>query len=103
VKELKNTWLGDADLSGEFNSGDLVQVFQGGEYEDGVADNSTWAEGDWDGNSDFDSGDFVVAFQDGGFELGPRQIASVPEPSTFALVILGYCGMMLRRRSLVND
>ena len=28
VHDLKNTWYGDADLSGEFNSNDFVQVFQ---------------------------------------------------------------------------
>ena len=33
VRELKNTWFGDADLSGEFNSADFVQVFQAGKYE----------------------------------------------------------------------
>ena len=27
VKDLKHTWYGDADLSGEFNSGDFVQAF----------------------------------------------------------------------------
>ena len=39
VKDLKHTWFGDADLNGEFNSGDFVQVFQAGKYEQG------WIEG----------------------------------------------------------
>ena len=30
VKDEKNTWFGDADLNGEFNSSDFVLVFQGG-------------------------------------------------------------------------
>ena len=35
VDELKNTWMGDANLDGEFNSGDMVQVFVKGKYETG--------------------------------------------------------------------
>ena len=35
VKDLKHTWFGDADLNGEFNSNDFVQVFQAGKYENG--------------------------------------------------------------------
>ena len=33
VTELKNTWIGDANLDGEFNSGDLVAVFTAGKFE----------------------------------------------------------------------
>ena len=33
VKDLEHTWFGDADLNGEFNSKDFVQVFQAGKYE----------------------------------------------------------------------
>ena len=32
VKDLKHTWFGDANLDGEFNSADFVQVFQAGKY-----------------------------------------------------------------------
>ena len=35
VNDLKNTWIGDANLNGEFNSGDMVQVFSRGKYETG--------------------------------------------------------------------
>ena len=31
VKDLAHTWFGDADLNGEFNSADFVQVFQAGQ------------------------------------------------------------------------
>ncbi len=81
VEELRATWFGDANLDGEFDSGDFVHVFQLGEYEDGVPLNSSWETGDWNGDGDFESADFVIAFQRGGYELGPRsEIASVPEP-----------------------
>jgi hypothetical protein len=59
---------GDANRDGYFNSSDLVQVFQAGKYEDGIADNATWEEGDWNGDSDFDSSDLVMAFQTGLYE-----------------------------------
>jgi hypothetical protein len=82
------TSFGDANLDGEFNSGDLVTVFQAGEYEDAVEDNSGWADGDWDGDGDFTSGDLVLAFKDGGYEQGPQDdVNAVPEPSSFAMLM----------------
>ena len=89
VKELKNTYFGDSDLDAEFDSGDLVAVFQAGEYEDAIGDNSGWAEGDWNGDGDFTSGDVVLAFQDGGFEQGPRpELAAVPEPHGIGMLTI---------------
>lgn len=97
VHDLKMTWFGDADLSGEFNSADFVQVFAAGKYEDADVGNASWSEGDWDGNMEFDSGDLVVAFQDGGFEVGPRAPAAVPEPtSTFMFLVCTW--IVLGRR-----
>ena len=81
VKDLKHTWFGDADLNGEFNSGDMLQVFAAGLYEKGRADEwrnvhgagAGWSEGDWNGDQLFDSGDMVTAFVDGGYEKGQRE------------------------------
>ena len=101
VNSLKKTYFGDADLDGVFVSSDFVQVFAAGQYEDGVAKNSTWGTGDWSGDSEFDSSDFVVAFQAGGYEAGPRAaVAAVPEPSTglLALFAAGCAGWFGRRR-----
>jgi hypothetical protein len=82
VDDLKRTWFGDANLDGEFNSSDFVDVFQMGHYEDNLPLNSGWAEGDWNGDADFDTSDFVTAFQAGGFEQGPRAaVSAVPEPN----------------------
>ena len=73
---------GDANRDGNFNSADLVQSFQRGEYEDQIEGNSTWEDGDWDGDALFNSSDFVIAFTDGGYELGPKMPAqAVPEPT----------------------
>lgn len=102
VRDLRQTWLGDANLDGRFDSTDLVQVFQAGRYDQMLA--SDWTEGDWNGDLRFDSGDLVAAFQDGGFERGAKSavVASIPEPATglavslIALIALGRrrpCGL----------
>jgi hypothetical protein len=104
VKDLKFTWFGDADLNGQFDSSDFIQVFVVGEYEDSLAMNSTWAEGDWNADQDFGSGDFVTAFQDGGYERGPRLLvaSAVPEPASFGIFWIGIVGVYLAfRRSRI--
>lgn len=96
VAELHNTYIGDSNLDGEFDSTDLVTVFQSGKYEQDL--NAGWSEGDWSGDDRFDSRDFVIAFRDGGYEKGRREGKAVPEPGSsmgslflvFALIIRGY-------------
>ena len=63
---------GDSNHDGLFNSADLVVVFQAGEYQDGVALNSSYETGDWNGDGEFDSSDFVFAFQKGGYLADAR-------------------------------
>jgi hypothetical protein len=96
VHELTQTYFGDADLNGSFDSADLVQVLASGEYEDDVALNSTWITGDWDGDGDFTSGDLVVALADGGYEAG----AAVPEPAgaVLAMAAAALAATCSRRR-----
>jgi glucose/arabinose dehydrogenase len=100
VTNIKRTWIGDANLDGVFDTGDLVQVFQTGHYEDGIPGNSTWSQGDWDGDGDVSTSDLVAAFQDGGYEQGPRPApAVVPEPaSCWASAVLTVGLLMLSRR-----
>jgi len=99
-KTILNTYIGDANLDGQFNSGDLVTVFAAGEYEDAAASNSTWAEGDWNADNDFNTGDLVYAFQGGGYEMGPRAaVNAVPEPSSAVLLALGMLTLARRRRN----
>ena len=101
VHDVLNTWMGDSNCDGEFNSTDFVTVFTANEYEDDIVGNSTWATGDWNGDREFTSSDFVTAFADGGYEQGPRAAARVvPEPdvtSVFSLVIV--CLGFLSRRT----
>ncbi|MEZ6121097.1 MAG: PEP-CTERM sorting domain-containing protein [Pirellulaceae bacterium] len=95
VHSLANTYFGDANLDGEFNSSDMTLVFSAAEYEDNITLNSTWAEGDWNGDGDFDSSDLILAFQDGGYEQGPRaDVQAVPEPATFVLFSLGLLAIV---------
>ena len=83
---------GDSNLDGEFNSGDLVDVFKAGKYE--LATAANWADGDWTGDQRFDSGDLVAAFRDGGYELhADAVVAAVPEPSGWVLLSFGLIGI----------
>ena len=101
VEGIANTYYGDSNLDGEFNSGDLVAVFNAGEYEDAIDLNSGWASGDWNGDSEFTTTDLVRAFQGGGYEQGPKSaIRAVPEPSTLGCGVVGLIGLLsLTRRS----
>ncbi len=97
VKDLGQTWYGDANLDGAFDSDDLVAVLTSGEYEDGIPGNSMWSEGDWDADGEFASGDLVIALQDGGYEQGAvAATAAVPEPSAAVMLILGLAGFVSR-------
>ena len=97
VKGLFNSWIGDANLDGEFNSGDLVVVLSSGAYEADV--DSVWSTGDFNGDRRTNTSDLVFALADGGYELGPRgATAAVPEPSAIALTLLGVVTIGVRRR-----
>ncbi len=80
VEDVLGTSAGDANLDGVFDSGDLVQVFRGGHYEDDSTGNSTWTTGDWDCNGEFDTSDLVEAFR-----VGKYVAAAVPSLLTTEL------------------
>ena len=65
VFDILSSRFGDANLDGAFTTGDIVQVFQVGEFEDDVPSNSNWADGDWNCDGEFTSRDVVLAFQYG--------------------------------------
>lgn len=97
VHDLANTYFGDSDLNGVFDTEDLVSVFSAGKFE--LDGKTSWSEGDWNGDRRFDSGDLVIAFQDGGFETG-RRPEVVPEPSSAVMLTLGVIGYALRGKRL---
>ncbi|MCA9212928.1 MAG: hypothetical protein KDB27_07685 [Planctomycetales bacterium] len=97
AKDLANTWIGDSNLDGQFNSGDFVQVFSKAKFEQDV--DATWSDGDWNGDGRFNSGDFVLAFSDAGYEKGERP-AAVPEVMPLSGVVIGLLiGTMRVRRN----
>ena len=97
VRDLKQTWLGDANLDGEFNSTDLVVVFAAGLFE--LDQDATWEQGDWNGDLRFGSGDLVTAFVDGGYEQGTRGAQAVPEPGSLMLFGIAFLGFLANRRT----
>ncbi len=100
VKDLKTTWFGDANLDGEFNSTDLVDVSQKGKYEINV--DAGWEDGDWNADAKFTSADLIVALADGGYEQGLRTaVAAVPEPTSvtvFSMVLVLMATLRLSRK-----
>ena len=88
---ILNTYYGDSNLDGAFDSNDIVHVFGVGEYEDGDNDNSGWEEGDWNGDEDFDSNDFSFAMGEGGYEQPNRGGGAFAVHQT----IIGYTGRPL--------
>jgi hypothetical protein len=78
VRDLAKTRFGDANVDGAFDTGDLVSLFQIGEFEDEIDGNSTWAEGDWNCDGDFTTADLILAFQDGGFVNAAKRELGFP-------------------------
>lgn len=115
VERIRQTWFGDANLDGEFNTADFVQVLELGRYEQGWIDGvrglfnaqpgrihngAGWSEGDWNGDGLFDTADLVTALIDGGYEQGPRiGTARVPEPSGWLLWAMGLPVWLVRQRA----
>jgi hypothetical protein len=96
VHDLRVTYFGDANVDGEFNSADLVQVLASGTYEADV--DSVWSTGDFNADRRTDSSDLVAALADGGYEAGPRAaVAAVPEPAALTLMTLAAVGLLSRR------
>lgn len=91
VHELARTSFGDANLDGRFRSDDLVLVFQAGQYEDALTENSSWETGDWSGDTEFSSSDLVLAFQDGAYLADVDAGAtSIPEPATVHGIVWSF-------------
>ena len=68
--------IGDSNADGQFDSRDLVHVFQSTEYADNVANNSTFDEGDWNRDGEFNSEDLTFVFQSGNYQHANRKIAA---------------------------
>ena len=93
---------GDVNGDGVFNSSDLVQVFQAGEYEDSIEGNSTFEEGDWTGDGEFDTADFVYVFQLGIYVVGAAPL-SVAANDDVAAALLDDRTAASDEPDIVND
>lgn len=105
---------GDANLDGQFDTLDLVQVMQAGKYRGpGIV---AWADGDWNDDLRFDQRDIIAALSAGTYRTGPYSAValssrrshgqtsladdaaltsiSVPEPSTWALSTVGLLTLL---------
>ncbi len=91
---------GDANKDGHFDGIDLIIVFEAGEYDDGIDQNSTWSTGDWTGDREFDSSDLVAGLTRG-YEWG--RAVNVPEPSAALLLLPGLIVIRCRRRRVSNS
>ncbi len=60
---------GDADMDADFDSSDLVFIFNAGKYENKLP-NAFWFEGDFNGDRYADSSDLILAFSTGLYEKG---------------------------------
>ena len=88
IKDLKQTWVGDVDLDGQFDRADLISVLQADKYGRDLF--ATWSEGDWNADGRFDQSDVILALQDGGYDRAAlAAVSPVPEPSTVALLAIG--------------
>ena len=97
INDLFKSWIGDADLDGQFNTTDLVAVLASGKYE--VDTDSVWSSGDFNGDGRSNTGDLVVALAGGGYEAGPRTaVAAVPEPTSILTLLIGLLLLAVRRR-----
>ncbi|MFC1758396.1 PEP-CTERM sorting domain-containing protein [Planctomycetota bacterium] len=92
VNELRHTYFGDANVDGQFDTKDLIKMFQAAKYETGEM--ATWSEGDFNGDGFANSSDLVLAFIQNGYEKGQRWVEpagaqAVPEPASVALLLVG--------------
>ncbi len=99
ISDLFGSVMGDLNLDGEFNSGDLVDMLAVGLYETGQP--AKWSSGDFNGDGVNSSSDLVTALAGGAYEQGPAQaVAAVPEPSGWLLFAFGWLTSAADRRAM---
>jgi hypothetical protein len=90
LNDLAQIPLGDSDMSGRFDSGDLVNIMAFGLYEDDIPLNASWASGDWNGDGDFTSGDWVTVMLVGSFEKEAAVMVAEPYTGRDMVIALAW-------------
>ena len=62
IEDILKTHIGDINFDGVFDSNDIIELLALNEFEDGIPNNSTYAEGDWDLDGEFTSADLLMAW-----------------------------------------
>ena len=70
IRQTLETDYGDVNLDRIVDSGDLVEMFRAGQYEDGVDKNSNWSTGDFTCDREFETTDLVKMFRTGSYTDG---------------------------------
>jgi hypothetical protein len=94
------TYIGDANMDGEVNTGDYGQIDNG--FNSGL---TGWWNGDFNYDGVVDTNDYGLIdnayntlHPDGGVGGGVTELGAVPEPATLGLMALGLAAMAARRR-----
>ena len=105
---VKYTFVGDADLSGSINAADYTQIDNAFSYNNANPGTplTGWYNGDFNYDGLVNGDDYTLidnAFNTQGamtFAAVPAEIISstVPEPTTFAALVMGATGLLIRRR-----
>ncbi|MCK5114169.1 MAG: PEP-CTERM sorting domain-containing protein [Phycisphaerae bacterium] len=92
--------LGDADSDGDIDADDLATW--GANYTGTGGTGKLWMNGDFDGDGDVDSDDLATWGANytgpGGAAMMADMMASVPEPATMSLLVLGGIALIRRRK-----
>jgi hypothetical protein len=89
---------GDANIDGVFNSGDLVHVFQVGEYEDAIAGKLDMVRRGLDERQRVRHERSDCCLPAGKYEHAGAATSSVPEPTGLELTLLGAIVLIGRRQ-----
>ena len=92
VVDVRQTFLGDADLSGSVEFADFLIL------SNNFGQAGSWGNGDFDNNGTVEFADFLALAENFG-EVSDR-LAAVPEPTSKTLLVAAlFCVLFIRRRS----
>ena len=97
VRDLANTFFGDADMDGDVDFADFLTLSENF----GSPDHRSrgWSQGDFDGDREVGFPDFLALSANfGGVAAANASAASVPEPAGLSIALFGILGLIGFRR-----